>query len=144
MERGRNDRRPVRVDHVHAGHDLVVHSKLWWQKVTAPDRTATGGIGLTGATFLVLLTLKLTGLAEVSWLVVSLPLWVVPVGLAAALALFAVGALAFVSMVGLGSLVVDGFRSWRSWRWRRMDPIERARIIDEHRKATEWIGERRS
>lgn len=36
--------------------------------------SAGGGIGLFGLTFVVLLVLKLTGLANLSWLIVFLPL----------------------------------------------------------------------
>lgn len=42
-----------------------------------PQATATassGGIGLFGLTFVALLVLKLTGLADISWLIVFLPL----------------------------------------------------------------------
>lgn len=60
------------------------------------DRTsssASGGIGFTGALFLVLLVLKLTGVIGWSWWWVTAPLW---------------GGLAILIAVGLVVLVVVG------------------------------------
>ena len=53
---------------------------------------ASGGIGLGGAVFLVLLTLKLTKLAAISWFWVFFPLWIglaVVLGIAAGFMLVA-------------------------------------------------------
>jgi len=39
---------------------------------------ASGGIGLFGLTFVVLLVLKLTNLAQITWFWVFFPLWILP------------------------------------------------------------------
>lgn len=41
-----------------------------------------GGIGLGGIVFCILLVLKLTGAAQISWFWVFFPLWIVPAVLA--------------------------------------------------------------
>ncbi len=41
---------------------------------SATASASSGGIGLFGLTFIVLLVLKLAGIAEISWLIVFLPL----------------------------------------------------------------------
>ena len=46
-----------------------------------------GGFGLGGLVFLVLLVLKLTGVAQLSWFWVFFPLWIIP-ALFLALSLF--------------------------------------------------------
>lgn len=51
---------------------------------------SSGGIGLTGAVFLVFLVLKLTGVITWSWWWVTAPLWI-PVALLCAWLLLAVG-----------------------------------------------------
>lgn len=63
--------------------------------MSAPKEAASGGIGLTGLLFLVLLTLKLTGHFEHSWWLVTAPLWG---GLALALAIIA------IALIGAGVL----------------------------------------
>lgn len=70
---------------------------------------AGGGIGLLGATFLVLLVLKLTdvpSMREVSWWWVTLPLWAVPALL-----------LAFGLVAVLGAAFLD-VRDWARGRGR--------------------------
>ncbi len=55
--------------------------------VEAKTQTASGGIGLGGAVFIVFLVLKLTGTIDWSWWWVTAPLWI-PVALFAVMALF--------------------------------------------------------
>lgn len=59
---------------------------------------ASGGIGITGALFIVFLVLKLTGVIDWSWWWVTSPLWI-PVAIVlvvAAVFLLAVGVLALI------------------------------------------------
>lgn len=64
------------------------------------DTTPTeGGIGLVGATFLVLLACKLTGNIDWSWLWVTSPLWMTPAVIVGLLLVYGV-------VIGLVSVVV--------------------------------------
>lgn len=56
---------------------------------TESKNTSSGGIGLSGATFIVFLVLKLTGYIDWSWWWVTSPLWI-PLGLVLGIALLAV------------------------------------------------------
>lgn len=71
-----------------------------------------GGIGLSGATFLLLLALKLSGAAALSWWVVTLPFWVVPALVVGACA--AVGSLVGLGLVGYFVLFLGAikFLAW--------------------------------
>lgn len=62
------------------------------------ESTASGGICLMGALFLVLLTLKLLGKITLSWLWVTAPLWC---GLALVCAIFA-----WIGLFSLGAWIL--------------------------------------
>lgn len=62
------------------------------------DHKTSGGIGLTGAVFLVFLTLKLLGAIDWSWWWVTAPLWV-PASVFLGIAFVC---LAFAGLVWLG------------------------------------------
>lgn len=53
---------------------------------------SSGGIGFTGALFLVFLSLKLCGVIDWSWWWVTAPLWALPAALLAFLAFYLVAA----------------------------------------------------
>jgi hypothetical protein len=54
------------------------------ETTTTTSHSSSGGIGLGGATFLVLLALKLVGVIDWSWWWVTAPLWI-PAALVAAI-----------------------------------------------------------
>ena len=60
--------------------------------------SSSGGIGFTGALFLVLLVLKLTGTISWSWWWITAPLW-------GGLALLVAGGLIVLAVIGLVKLV---------------------------------------
>lgn len=73
------------------------------------SNTASGGIGLGDAIFLVFLVLKLTGtdpVASWSWWWVTSPLWI-PIGIV--LGLFAIGFIVMAFLGGIG-MISDGIR----------------------------------